>query len=138
MAQVTFTQTPGPLGDLFSSSGVSHAAKILLHGSLVITSGQPGFNLETGQLVTTSVRDEIEACFDYLEAALKTAGVQGGLGAVTKMTSFLLDIRLEGLMMEIWRKRMPSHKPTWVTIGVASLAVPGMHIKMQTEAIVFA
>lgn len=133
---ITYTQTPGPLGDLYNSNGSSHTATIPSNTSIVTISGQPGFNLKTGQLVSTSTEAEIEACFDCVEAALRSAGVENGLAAVFKMTSYLLDVRLEPLMMEIWRRRVPGHKPVWITIGVASLAVPGMHIEMVAEAVI--
>ncbi|KAM0421137.1 hypothetical protein ACHAPT_011029 [Fusarium lateritium] len=135
MPAVTFSQTPGPLGDLFHSLGASHAAKIPLSGSLVITSGQPGFDFKTCQLVTSSLRDEVNACFDCVEAALKAAGVSNGLAGVHKFTAFLIDMRVDETMMEVWRSRMPEHRPAWVTVGVAELAVAGMHIELQAEAV---
>ncbi|KAI8722816.1 hypothetical protein NCS52_00426700 [Fusarium sp. LHS14.1] len=135
MPPVTFSQTPGPLGDLFHSSGCSHAAKIPLSGSLVTTAGQPGFDLKTCQLVTSSLRDEVSACFDCVEAALKSAGVSQGLAAVHKFTAFLIDMKVEETMMEVWRSRVPGHRPTWVTVGVAELAVMGMHLELQAEAV---
>ncbi|KAL6246512.1 hypothetical protein RBB50_006749 [Rhinocladiella similis] len=136
MSGLAYTQTPGPLGTLFSENGTSHTVTIPAQTSVVITSGQPGFNLKTGKLVTSSIREEIEACFDCVEAALISAGVKDGLAAIFKMTSFLLDVRLEDEMMSVWRRRVPGHKPSWVTVGVAALAVPGMHIEMQAEALV--
>lgn len=132
--RITYTQSPGPLGDLYATSGSSHTATIPAQASIVTISGQPGFNLQTGQLVTSSISDEIEACFDCVEAALKSAGVEKGLLETFKMTCYLLDVRLEPKMMEIWRRRVPGHKPVWITIGVAALAVPGMHIEMVAEA----
>lgn len=136
MPSVTFSQTPGPLGELFTSFGVSHAAKIPLSGSLVVTSGQPGFDLQTGELVTTSLRDEIEACFNCVDAALKASDVKLGLAGVHKFTCFLTDVRHDALMMEIWNARMPDHHPTWATVGISALAIPGMHIELQAEAII--
>ena len=134
MPPVSFTQIGGPLGALFAENGTSHTATIPTQTLIVTTSGQPGFDMKTGNLVTSSTREEIEACFDCVEAALRSAGVEDGLAAVYKMTSFLLDIRLESEMMDVWRKRMPEHRPAWVTVGVAALAVPGMHIEMMAEA----
>ena len=131
---ITFSQTDGPLGTLYDKNGSSHAAVIPTNTTIVTLSGQPGFDLVSGTLVTSSVQDEIEACFDCVEAALQKAGVQKGLAAIHKMTAFLLDIRLESEMMEIWRRRVPGHKPVWITVGVAALAVPGMHIEMFAEA----
>lgn len=132
----TFAQTPGPLGELFHNIGVSHAAKVPLQGQLVITSGQPGFNLETCELVTSSIRDEAEACFNCVEAALHAAGVTGGLAAAHKFTVFLTDFEHDGILMEVWRARHPNHRPAWLTVGVKSLAVPGMHFEIQAEAVI--
>lgn len=131
---ITFSQTDGPLGTLYEENGSSHAAVIPPNTTIVTLSGQPGFDLISGTLVTSSVRDEIEACFDCVEAALKKAGVKHGLAGIYKMTAFLLDVRLESEMMEIWRRRAPGHKPVWITVGVAALAVRGMHIEMFAEA----
>jgi enamine deaminase RidA (YjgF/YER057c/UK114 family) len=116
-------------------NGSSHAARIPNHTSTVILSGQPGFNLKTGQLVTSSIAEEIEACFDCVEAALAAAGVENGLQAIFKITCYLLDVGIEPEVMKVWRKRAPGHRPVWITIGVGSLAVPGMHIEMAPEAV---
>lgn len=134
MSSVRFSQTDGPLGTLFESFGVSHAAVIPTQRSLVTTSGQPGYDLKTGKLVTSSIRAEIEACFDCVEAALRSAGVKDGLKAAHKITTYLTDVRFDSEVLDVWRKRMADHKPTWVTIGVAALAVPGMNIEMTAEA----
>ena len=132
----TFSQSPGPLGELFHSTGVSHAAKVPLNGHLVVTAGQPGFDLKTGQLVTSSIRDEAEAVFNCVEAALKSAGVTEGLAAAHKFTVFLLDFKHDDILMEVWRNRHPNHRPAWITIGINQLAVEGMHFEIQAEAII--
>ena len=132
----SYSQSPGPLGELFKTIGVSHAAKVPLGGQLVVTGGQPGFDLKTGQLVTSSIRDEAEACFNCVEAALKSAGVQDGLSAAHKFTVFLTDFQHDEVLMETWRARCPDHRPAWLTVGIKELAVPGMHFEIQAEAII--
>lgn len=134
---IEFTQTPGPLGDLYSSSGASHAARIPLSGTLVVTSGQPGFDLETGTLVTTSLEDEINACLNCVEKALVSAGVVNGLAGTHKLNCFLRDARYDPVLMEVWRARVPGHKPTFVTVGVASLAMSEMRVEIAAEAVIF-
>ncbi|KAI9149883.1 hypothetical protein HJFPF1_09629 [Paramyrothecium foliicola] len=129
-----FFQSPGPLGELFNSIGVSHAAKIPLAGHLVVTGGQPGFDLSTGKLVTLSIRAEAEACLDCVEAALRSAGVDNGLAAAHKFTVYLIDFKHDDILMEVWRARQPNHRPAWVTIGVKELAVAGMHFEIAAEA----
>ncbi|KAJ4263327.1 hypothetical protein NW762_006145 [Fusarium torreyae] len=131
---VTYAQVPGPLGDMFQTFGSSHVAKIPLSGTLVVTSGQPGFDRH-GQVVTESLEKEFEACLDCVEAALKAGGVEAGLASAHKFSAYFLDIRQESLMQEIWRKRFPEHRPAWVSVGVSQLAVPGMHIEISAEAV---
>ncbi|CAH0024625.1 unnamed protein product [Clonostachys rhizophaga] len=130
---VTYAQVPGPLGDLFQTSGSSHIARIPLSGSLVITGGQPGFDRH-GQLVTESLEKEFEACLDCVETALKAGGVKAGLAGAHKFSAYFLDVRHEAVLQEVWRKRLPEHRPTWVSVGVSQLAVPGMRIEISAEA----
>lgn len=136
MNSPVYSQTSGPLGDLFASFGVSHSVRVPLRGSFITTAGQPGFDLKTGRLVTTSIRDEISACFNCLEAALRASNAPKGLCNAYKVTVYLLDVRHDPLVLEVWRERCPNHKPTMVTVGVASLAVAGMHVEMTADAIV--
>lgn len=53
------------------------------------------------------------------------------------MTVFLLDMKDDGLVSEVWRERMPGHRPTWITIGAAELALPGMVVEMMADAVVW-
>lgn len=140
---VTYTQTPGPLGDLYQAGGSSHAASIAIapHLRLVTLSGQPGFSLTKTPLglingPSTTFAEEASACFDCIEAALRSAGVKNGLWDVFKMTAYLTDMRDEAEMMRVWRERYLGHRPVWVTIGVAQLAVLGMRVEISAEALI--
>lgn len=138
MTAPTYHLTKGPMGSLFSTFGVSNSVKIPLQGStLITTSGQPGFDLQTGKLVTSSVRDEISACFDCVHAALQAAGAEEGLAKAYKISVYLLDVRYDPLVLEVWRERFPDHRPTIVTVGAGSLAQEGMHVEMMADAVVY-
>ena len=136
MSTKEFFQAPGPLGELFQAGGTSNVAKIPLNGSLVVTGGQPGFDLKRGELVATSLEDEASACFDCVEAALKSAGVTGGLARAHRFTCFLTDMRYEPVVMEVWRARMPNHRVPWITVGVSMLTIPAMRVEIAAEAII--
>jgi enamine deaminase RidA (YjgF/YER057c/UK114 family) len=112
----------------------SQVVAIPANARLVITAGQAGFDLKTRKLVETSTADQISAAFDCVDAALRAAGVKNGLASAHKMTSYLLDVKDEPLMMEIWRKRFPEHRPTWTAIGVTSLCIKEMVVEIQGEA----
>ncbi|KAJ5976018.1 Endoribonuclease L-PSP/chorismate mutase-like protein [Penicillium waksmanii] len=135
MLGIEYFQAPGRLGEIFEAGGTSNVAKVPLRGSLVVTGGQPGFDLERGELVTSSLEDEADACFNCVDAALKSAGVAGGLAQAHRFTCFLSDMRYEAAIMKVWRARMPSHKVPWVTVGVSMLAIPDMRVEIAAEAL---
>ena len=83
-----------------------------------------------------SIAAQIEACFDCVDAALKAAGVEEGLGKVVKFVTYMLDCRNEPLMMEIWKKRFPALQPCWTCIGTSNLCLQGMVLEMDAEAII--
>ena len=136
MSGIQYFQAPGPLGELFEAGGTSNVAKVPLRGSLVVTGGQPGFDLERGELVTSSLEDEADACFNCVDVALKSAGVTGGIAQAHKFTCFLSDMRYEPIVMKVWRSRMPNHKVPWITVGVSMLAIPAMRVEIAAEALV--
>ncbi|KAK4500005.1 hypothetical protein PRZ48_008191 [Zasmidium cellare] len=134
----TYHQTPGPLGALFTTFGVSSSVKIpLRNATLITTSGQPGFDLQTGKLVTSSIRDEISACFDCVHAALQAAGAEEGLAKAYKISVYLTDVRYDPLVLEVWRERFLGHRPAMVTVGVGALAQEGMRVEMVADAVVY-
>ncbi|KAJ5750476.1 Endoribonuclease L-PSP/chorismate mutase-like protein [Penicillium manginii] len=135
MSRIEYFQAPGRLGEIFEAGGTSNVVKVPLCGSLIVTGGQPGFDLERGELVTGSLEDEADACFNCVDAALKSAGVTGGLAQAHRFTCFLSDMRYEATIMKVWRKRMPNHKIPWITIGVSMLAIPAMRVEIAAEAL---
>ncbi len=132
---MSYFQYDGPAGTNAEAHGYSNAVAIPANVKIVITAGQGGLDLQTGKVVTSSPEAQITAAFDAVESALKKAGVSKGLFAVHKFLSFMLDTDLEPLMMEIWRKRCPGHRPTWTCVGASKLCLPGMIVEIQAEAI---
>jgi enamine deaminase RidA (YjgF/YER057c/UK114 family) len=135
MASPQFFQPPGPIGDVCREHGFSNAVVLPPNAQIVITAGQAGLDTQTGKLVETSPADQISAAFDCCDLALKSAGVVNGLGSAHKILSFFLDTRYETLMMEIWRKRYPDHRPTWTCVGASNLCIQGMICEIQAEAV---
>lgn len=136
MATAQFFQTPDSIGAACQENGFSQSVSIPASARLVITAGQAGFNLKTGELVVSSVADQIEAAFDCVDAALKAAGVEDGLASAHKMTTYMMDARDEPTMMAIWRRRYPNRRPTWTCIGISNLCLHGMVVEIQGEAII--
>ena len=132
MADATYHQILGPLGDYYEATGFSHAVVLPENAQLVITAGEPGLNAETR--MPTSVAEQIEAAFDNCDRALKAAGVKEGLWKAHKIQSWLIDVSNEPLMMEIWRKQWPGHRPTWTCMGTNALCGQGMLVEIQAES----
>jgi enamine deaminase RidA (YjgF/YER057c/UK114 family) len=135
MSSATFSQPDGLIGPACDKTGFSNAVTIPANAKIVIAAGQAGMGLKTGKLVETSIPDQISAAFDCCDAALKSAGVKEGLAAAHKMASFFIDIRHDPIMIEIWRKRYSDRRPTWTSVGVASLCLSGMMVEIQAEAL---
>jgi enamine deaminase RidA (YjgF/YER057c/UK114 family) len=122
------------LGKLYQNNGYSHAVVLPPNAQLVITSGQPGVSPTTSKM-PSEPREQIEACFDSCDVALKAAGVEQGLGAVHKVHCFFTDVNDEPVAMEVWKARFPDHRPTWMSVGVKALCgPPQMMVEIQVEA----
>jgi enamine deaminase RidA (YjgF/YER057c/UK114 family) len=127
-----YYQVPGPLGAYYEATGFSHAVVLPPNAQLVIASGQPGLNSEAR--ISSSPAEQIESTFINCDNALKAAGVKQGLFKAHKIHCFLTDVSHEPLMMEIWRRKWPDHRPTWMCIGTSALCGQGMIIEIQVEA----
>jgi enamine deaminase RidA (YjgF/YER057c/UK114 family) len=130
-----YFQPDGPVGEFCQKHGFSNAIILPKNSRIVTVAGQAGLDLKTGQVVTSSIEDQMAAAFDCIEASLLKAGVKDGLGAVYKFITFLYDPRYEPTMMEIWRRRQPDHRPIWMCIGASSFCLQGMVCEFHAEAV---
>jgi enamine deaminase RidA (YjgF/YER057c/UK114 family) len=131
-----YSSPPGPIGKIFVDMGISHAATVPATAQIVITSGEPGLDLETGVLVTSSTEDQINAAYDTVNEVLKSAGVEAGIRGAHKFTALLLDMKDEETLMKVWRERFPGHTPVFMTFGVKQLSMGGMRVELRAEAII--
>ncbi|KAL6242635.1 hypothetical protein RBB50_010281 [Rhinocladiella similis] len=136
----TFSSPPGPFGRLFTDMGISHAAVVPLAASasskLVITSGTPGVDLATGEVVVSSNEAQIHAAYAAVEAVLRAAGVTNGVRGAHKFTALLIDMRDEELLIKILRDRYPGHTPVFMAFEVRRLGMDGMRVELRAEAII--
>ncbi|KAI0146127.1 YjgF-like protein [Xylariaceae sp. FL1272] len=133
MAQ--YFQPNDTVGTNCQEAGFSNAVTIPANAKIVITAGQAGVDRKTGKLVETSIADQIEAAFEGADLSLKAAGVTRGLAGAHKILTFLIDMRYESVMMDIWQRLYPNHRPTWTCVGVSNFSMRGMFVEMQAEAI---
>ncbi|KAL1851531.1 hypothetical protein Plec18167_002769 [Paecilomyces lecythidis] len=131
-----FSSPPGPVSDAFTEMGISHAAIVPASAKLVIISGEPGLDLKTGKLVTSSPEAQVHAAYDTVEAVLKNAGVEKGIRGAHKFTALLIDVKYEEVLMKVWRERYPGHMPVFMAFGVKQLGMEGMLVELRAEAII--
>lgn len=136
MSSQQYSSPPGPVGRIFTDLGISHAAIIPASAKLVVTSGEPGLDLKTGELVTSSTEAQIHAVFDTVDAVLKHAGVEKGIRGAHKFTALLLDMADEGVLMKVFQARYSGHTPVFMAFGVKQLGMPGMRVEIRAEAII--
>ncbi|KAL2068436.1 hypothetical protein VTL71DRAFT_16534 [Oculimacula yallundae] len=126
-----YSQVSNALGEYYEKTGFSHAVILPPGAQLVITSGQPGIGLSG---YSDDPSEQFEQTLDNCDAALKAAGVKEGLFKAHKIHCFLTDTSLEPILMEVWRRKWPNHKPTWMSLGVSALCGDKMIVEIQVEA----
>ncbi len=135
MEIVTYRNMPGPVGDCLKPAALATTASVHITPttSLLVTTGHIGLDLKTGALVNDTIENEFDAIFSCLDAALKDAGATRGLRQAYKFVSYLVNAEHEPVMQAIFKKRWPGHTPTWATVIVKSINVPGMSAEIVAE-----
>lgn len=136
---ISYKNLPGPVGECLKPASLATTATVPVSptASLVFTTGHIGLDLETGNLVNESPAAEFEAIFNCLDAALKDAGVSKGLGQAYKLVSYLANSEDESTMQKVFQQKFPGHTPTWTTVVVKEIVVPGMRAEVAAEAAMF-
>ncbi|CAG9951229.1 unnamed protein product [Clonostachys rosea f. rosea IK726] len=131
MSTPRFSSLPGAAGTMFSDNGIAHAVVLPANSKIVITSGEPGLDLDTGKVVTSSVEAQFRAAFNTVDAALKNAGYQGSV----QVTVLMIDMKEEDILMQIWQEVAPGQQAVFMAFGVNHLGLEGMRIELRAEAI---
>ena len=136
MAEIESKWLPGPVGEMLRSAGVATTTTTSLPvtGKLVTTTTHVGLDLNTGEPVKGTPDEEFDAIFNCLDAALRQAGVDQGVGQAHKVTAYLVNGHDEPTLQRVFRNRYPGHAPAWATVVVPSIVVPGMRAELQAEA----
>jgi 2-iminobutanoate/2-iminopropanoate deaminase len=105
----------------------------LVAGPYVFLSGQVATDPKTGKLVGDDIRSQTTQVIDRISALLLEVGLD--LSDVVKTTVFLTDMSDFEHMNEIYGDRFGQPMPTRSTIGVASLAIPGLKVEIEAIAL---
>lgn len=122
---------------LYPTFGYSHAVTVEGPGRLVFLSGQVPFDMQNRVVGEGNFDAQATAVFDNLGRALEEAGAC--FGDVVKMVYYVVGFE-ESLRARLAAVRdrylSVDHPPASVLLGVAALAVPGIHIEIEATAFV--
>ncbi|KAI5275357.1 hypothetical protein E4T47_01669 [Aureobasidium subglaciale] len=105
-------------------------------GDIVKMSGQGGWNPSTGEMVT-DLGGEWAKAFDNVQHALQDIGAKGW-ESVYKLTVYYTsenELAMKHAEENMWRC-FPNHKPVVTMVMVKDLALPGMHVEVDAEAVI--
>ena len=92
---------------------------IIAAGELVYTSGQIGFDPQTGEMTKGGIEEQTEQTLRNLAAVLEAAG--SDISHVLKTTVFLADMNDFAAMNEVYRRHFKDAPPARSTVQVARL-----------------
>jgi 2-iminobutanoate/2-iminopropanoate deaminase len=100
---------------------------------LVFCSGQTGAHPVTREF-SPDIREQTSMALDRLKSVAEAGGAS--LETIVKMTIFMTDILGEfEAMNEVFKQYFTGNPPSRSTVGVASLARPGLKIEIEAIAI---
>jgi 2-iminobutanoate/2-iminopropanoate deaminase len=103
-------------------------------GNTMFISGTIAMDLQSKQLVKTSVKDETKMVMDYLGEILKAGGC--GFENVVKSTIFLNDMNNFVQVNEVYASYFKSDFPARATIQAARLPKDA-NVEISLEAVIF-
>lgn len=112
-------------------AAVGPYSQAMIAGDFVYVSGQLPMNPETGEMVTSSVKDQTRKSLENAKAILKEAGTC--LENVVKTTVFLQDMGDFSDMNEVYAEFFSNHKPARAAVEVAKLPL-GADVEIQMVA----
>jgi 2-iminobutanoate/2-iminopropanoate deaminase len=114
-------------------------ARSVVVGDLVFLSGMSGRTMETGDVSSDDVREQLLVALDKVRAALDEAG--SSMDHIVKTTIYLKDVKNYQLMRdtewEYWQKYAPGlieEPPASTFVMPASLARPSMLVEIDVIA----
>ncbi|MEJ5300959.1 MAG: RidA family protein [Thermodesulforhabdaceae bacterium] len=110
MKYIYSEKAPHPVGPY------SHAVQT---GNFLFLSGQIGIDPQTGDLVSTDIRDQTKTALNHIKAILEEAGCD--IESVVKTTVFLTTMEHFTVMNEIYAEFFGSHRPARSCVAVSKL-----------------
>ena len=109
----------------------SHTAVVPAGTELVFVAGQVG--MRPDGTVPAAFADQAELTFANLRACLAAHGL--GVGAVVKLTVFIVPQQDFELLRAVREKHFGAHRPTSTTVYVFGLAAPALLLEVEAVAV---
>jgi 2-iminobutanoate/2-iminopropanoate deaminase len=115
-------------------------AQSVVVGDLVFVSGSSGRTIETGEVSSNKIRDQIKVALDKVRAALERAG--SSMNQIVKVVIYLKDMKdydeVKQAEWDYWTEFAPAlveNPPASTVVQVVSLSKPSMLIEIDITAI---
>ncbi|CAG2168890.1 unnamed protein product [Oppiella nova] len=103
-------------------------SQAIRHGNTVYLSGQVGWDVKTGRLVTDSFEAQLEQLLKNVKSVAEASG--GSLEDIVKLTLFILDYKNFPIINKVFEKFFTKPYPARSCIGVSSLPL-GADIEVE-------
>ncbi len=100
-------------------TAAGHYSQGIKHNGLVFVSGQLSIDPKTGEKKLASIEEQTEQALRNVEGILKAAG--SDLSRVLKMTVYVADIELWGVVNSVYAKVMGENRPARAIVPTGAL-----------------
>ena len=115
-------------------------AQSVVVGDLVFVSGSSGRTIETGEVSSNNIKDQIKVALDKVRGALERAG--SSMNQIVKVVIYLKDMKdyevVKQAEWDYWTEYAPAlveNPPVSTVVQVVSLSKPSMLIEIDITAI---
>lgn len=148
MSSLTYTNYPGTGQLLSDTTHYSQAVRLPTTPPTIKISGQGGWDPTTGAMISPDASQQIERAFANVDLMLRHAGAKGWSEVYLARMFYVLDGERDG---EEWKKGLevvleaggealrkwcPGHRPALTAVEVRGLALEGMRVEVEAEALV--
>jgi len=126
--------------DLYYAGKKQRFARSVEVGDLVFLSGSSGRTMETGEVSSDDVREQVRVALDKVRGALEEAG--SSMDQIAKVSIFLKDMKdydaVKQAEWDYWTEFAPAlidHPPASICTQIVSLSKPNMLVEFDIIAL---
>ena len=126
--------------DLYYAGKKQRFARCVVAGDIIFLSGSSGRTMETGEVSSGDVREQVKVALDKVRGALAEAG--STMDQIAKVCIYLKDMKdydvVKQAEWDYWTEYAPAlieHPPASVCVQVVSLSKPNMLVEFDIVAV---